>query len=205
MTDAAIDDRYPIGTFAPPERLTPELRETWTNEIAALPEILRAALDGLNDDQLDTPYREGGWTLRQVAHHVPDSHMNAFIRFKWTLTEDLPTIKAYEESEWAKLGDVENTPVETSLRLLEALHQRWAVLLNSLSDEDLKRGYLHPEFLANSETVLDSSQIKEILNSGSFTGIPDYVMPLGRVLGLYAWHGKHHAAHITALRDRLGW
>jgi hypothetical protein len=121
------------------------------------------------------------------------------------LTEDLPTIKAYDETLWAKLGDVEDTPIETSLQLLECLHQRWVVLLNSLSDEDLKRGYLHPEFLAHADSVLSNDEVREILKSGDFNGIPDYVMPLGRVMGLYAWHGKHHVAHITTLRDRLGW
>ncbi len=198
------DERYPIGKFAPPSNITPEIRNTWINEIAALPENFRVALSGLNDDQLDTPYREGGWTLRQVAHHVPDSHMNAFIRFKWALSEDLPTIKAYNEADWAKLPDVENTPVETSLHLLEALHQRWVVLLKNLSDEDYKRAFIHPEFLPDAMQMGDKASTDWLSKSAS-GDMPAYIFLLEKVLGLYAWHGKHHTAHITALRERMGW
>jgi hypothetical protein len=204
MTDAIKDERYPIGKFAPPAEITADVREVWINEIAAMPENFRAALGGLNDDQLDTPYREGGWTLRQVAHHVPDSHMNAFIRFKWALTEDMPTIKAYNEADWAKLPDVENTPIETSLHLLEALHQRWVVLLRSLSEEDLKRAFIHPEFLPDTMQMSDKASTDWLSKSAS-GDLPPYIFLLEKVLGLYAWHGKHHTAHITALRDRLGW
>jgi uncharacterized protein Usg len=198
------DDRYPIGKFSPPETITAETRNTWIQEIAATPGEFKTALDGLNDDQLDTPYREGGWTLRQVAHHLPDSHLNAFIRFKWALTEDFPTIKAYEEAEWAKLPDVENTPVETSLHLLTALHQRWVVLLENLKEEDWNRAYLHPEFLPENFQVGDKAalDVEKMKASGP---LPPYIFLLEKVLGLYAWHGKHHTAHITALRDRLGW
>lgn len=198
------DERYPIGKFAPPENITPDQREIWIAEIAALPENFRAALDGLNDDQLDTPYREGGWTLRQVAHHVPDSHLNAFIRFKWALTEDMPTIKAYDESLWADLPDVENTPVETSLHLLEALHQRWVVLLKNLKEENWQRAYLHPEFLPENFAMSDKAAL-DIEKMKAAGPLPPYIFLLEKVLGLYAWHGKHHTAHITALRDRLGW
>ena len=204
MTDAIKDERYPIGKFMPPGDITPGQREIWINEIAALPENFRAALDGLNDDQLDTPYREGGWTLRQVAHHLPDSHLNAFIRFKWALTEDLPTIKAYDESLWADLPDVENTPVETSLHLLEALHQRWVALLKNLSDADYKRAFIHPEFLPD-PMQLSSKASTDWLSKSESGDTPPYIFLLEKVLGLYAWHGKHHTAHITALRDRLGW
>jgi hypothetical protein len=204
MTDANINDRYPIGKFAPPAEITPEVRAVWIKEIAALPENFRAALDGLNDDQLDTPYREGGWTLRQVAHHVPDSHMNAFIRFKWALTEDMPTIKAYDEATWAGLPDVENTPVETSLHLLEALHRRWVALLENLNDADYKRAFIHPEFLPDNIQMSNKAST-DWLDKSAGGDLPPYVFLLEKVLGLYAWHGKHHTAHITALRDRLGW
>ncbi len=198
------DDRYPIGKFTPPSEITKDQRGAWINEIANTPGEFKTALEGLNDDQLDTPYREGGWTLRQVAHHVPDSHLNAFIRFKWALTEDFPTIKAYEEAEWAKLPDVENTPIETSLELLTALHQRWVVLLKNMSDADYQRAYLHPEFLPENFTMSDKAalDIEKLKAAGP---LPPYIFLLERVLGLYAWHGKHHTAHITALRDRLGW
>lgn len=198
------DERYPIGKYSPPSEITADVRNTWIAEIKALPESFRAALDGLNDDQLDTPYREGGWTLRQVAHHVPDSHMNAFIRFKWALSEDFPTIKAYDEGEWAKLPDVENTPVETSLQLLEALHSRWAVLLENMSDEDYQRAYVHPEFLPENFQMSDKAST-DWMEKSSGGDLPPYIFLLEKVLGLYAWHGKHHTAHITALRDRLGW
>ena len=202
------DDRYPIGKFAPPETITAETRKTWINEIAAAPENFRAALDGLNDDQLDTPYREGGWTLRQVAHHVPDSHMNAFIRFKWTLSEDLPTIKAYDEASWATLPDVGNTPIETSLHLLEALHQRWVVLLRNMTGEDYQRAFIHPEFLPENFQMSEKASTDWLHLETASAGrgsLPPYIFLLEKVLGLYAWHGKHHTAHITALRDRMGW
>jgi uncharacterized damage-inducible protein DinB len=139
---------------------------------------MRAALSGLSAQQLDTPYREGGWTLRQLAHHVPDSHLNAYIRFKLALTENIPTIKPYEQGAWARLKDTEQTPVEVSLTLLDALHQRWVVLLNSMRPEDFRRKLNHPE-----------------------SGVQD----LDRVLALYSWHGNHHLAHITSLRERMDW
>lgn len=171
------DPRYPIGKW-PKDPFTPEHRKQWIDDVAAAPARLRAAVEGLSAQQLDTPYRDGGWTVRQVVHHVPESHMNAYIRFKLALTEDVPTIKPYAEDLWAKLEDVPRTPIEVSLALLDNLHERWVILLNSLSDQDFARKFRHPEL-------------------GELT--------LGLNLGLYAWHGKHHVAHITTLRDRMGW
>lgn len=172
------DPRYPIGTFEAPEPITPELRQGWIERIATLPGRMREVLAGLEEARLDTPYREGGWTLRQVVHHVPDSHMNAYIRFKLALTEDTPTIRPYNEEDWARLGDTRDTPIETSLQLLENLHRRWVMLLQSLSEADYRRAYIHPE---SGRTRLDQA------------------------LGSYAWHGDHHLAHITELRKRMGW
>ena len=148
------------------------------DEIAAAPAKVRAALQGLNDAQLDTPYREGGWTLRQVAHHVPDSHMNAYIRLRLALTEKEPTIKPYDEAAWAKLEDAEHAPVEVSLRLLEPLHERWVRLLRSMKPEDFARTFVHPEHGART---------------------------LDWLLFLYAWHGRHHTAHITELKKQKNW
>jgi hypothetical protein len=139
---------------------------------------LRAAAAGLNEDQLSTPYRDGGWTLRQVIHHVPDSHMNAYIRFKLALTENAPTVKAYDEAAWAELADTRDTPIEVSLALLENLHERWVGLLRSMSEADFQKQFRHPDL---------------------------GLVPLERNLALYAWHGKHHVAHITSLRERRGW
>ena len=139
---------------------------------------MRNAVAGLNDGQLDTPYREGGWTLRQVVHHVADSHMNSYIRFRLALTEDEPTIKPYDEAVWANLIDAKTAPVAPSLSLLEGLHHRWAVLLRSLSETDVQRKFVHPEL-------------------GTLT--------VDQYISLYAWHGKHHAAHITSLRERKAW
>ena len=139
---------------------------------------MRAAIAGLNEEQLNTPYREGGWTVRQVIHHVPESHMNAYIRFKLALTENEPTVKPYDESAWAETADVRNTPIEVSLALLDNLHKRWVVLLRSMSDADFEKQFRHPEL---------------------------GVVPLEKNLALYAWHGKHHVAHITGLRERKQW
>ncbi len=140
--------------------------------------MLRAVVSGLTPEQLEAPYRPGGWTVRQVAHHVPESHMNAYIRFKLALTEDEPTVKPYNETEWAKTPDVAATPVETSLTMLDALHERWVRLLDSLSDAEFARQFRHPEI---------------------------GVIRLEQNLALYAWHGKHHVAHISALRERMEW
>ena len=146
--------------------------------IAATPANLRSAVRGLSEAQLDTPYRLGGWTVRQVVHHVPDSHSNAYTRFKLTLTEDVPTIKPYDEGAWAKLDDTRTTPIETSLAMMDALHDRWVRLLRSLGPADFARTLNHPE---------------------------NGIMNLDQLLALYAWHGAHHVAHITNLRRQNNW
>jgi uncharacterized damage-inducible protein DinB len=169
------DLRFPIGKFTLDSDINPEKRGTWIRQIADAPAALRAAVSGLNDRQLDTPYRPGGWTVRQVVHHVPDSHMNAYVRFKLALTEDNPTIKPYDEAKWADVADTRATAPEVSLTLLEALHRRWVTLLQSMAAADFARPLQHP---ANGPMTLD------------------------RLLQLYAWHGRHHAAHITTLRAR---
>jgi hypothetical protein len=173
-----MDIRYPIGKFTWTPGNTPQQRATAIDEIAATPGKLRAAVTGLNDAQLNTPYREGGWTVRQVVHHLPDSHMNSYIRFKFALTEHEPTIKPYDEDVWAKLIDGKTAPIDSSLRLLEGLHERWVLLLRFLSEAELKRKFTHPEL-------------------GTVT--------IDQYIGLYAWHGKHHVAHVTGLRERHGW
>jgi uncharacterized damage-inducible protein DinB len=172
------DPRYPVGRFDPRAEAAPGLRGGWIDEVAALPTRLREAVAGLSDEQLDTPYREGGWTVRQVVHHLPDSHMNAYVRFKLGLTEEAPLIKTYDEAAWANLADTRDTPPEVSLALLEALHARWTTLLRSLGEAEWKRAITHPDWGA---------------------------VPLDRLLGLYAWHGRHHTAHVTTLRERMGW
>jgi uncharacterized damage-inducible protein DinB len=172
------DPRYPIGKFtydAPP---TAEERRRMIEEMERMPAALRAAVRGLSPQQVETPYREGGWTVRQVVHHVPESHMNAYIRFKLALTEEQPTIKPYAEDLWAKLPDVESTPLEVSLTLLESLHGRFVHVLRSMQPEDWKRSFEHPQLGP---------------------------MPLEKNLALYSWHGRHHLAHITELRKRMGW
>ncbi len=173
-----MDPRFPIGKFSFPESVTPRERDQYIAEIAAAPAKLRAAVAGLTAQQLDTPYRDGGWTVRQVVHHVPESHMNAYIRFKLALTEDEPTIKPYEESAWAKLPDVADTPIETSLALLDALHDRWVRVLRGIDEAAWQRTFRHPEI---------------------------GIVRLDRNAALYAWHGKHHTAHITSLRERMKW
>ena len=172
------DLRYPIGKFHFDGSLTEPQKQAALDEIARTPENLRAAIKGLSEAQLDTPYRPGGWTVRQVVHHVPDSHLNSYVRFKLALTEDEPTIKPYAEDRWAELADTKTTPVEVSLTLLESLHDRWVRLLRSLSPEEWKRTFRHPDLGA---------------------------MTLEKTLALYAWHGRHHVSHITSLRDREGW
>ena len=173
-----MDPRYPIGTFEMPAPATPARRQQAIDALAATPAKLRAATKGLNDSQLDTPYRPGGWTVRQLAHHVPDSHMNAYIRIKLALTEEEPTIKPYEEGLWAELPDSRETPVEVSLTLLELLHLRWDKLLRGLQPGDFARQLRHPAIGA---------------------------MTVDNVVHHYAWHGRHHVAHITSLRQREGW
>jgi uncharacterized damage-inducible protein DinB len=173
------DPRYPIGRFQLEGEITQERRAGWIAEIEALPSRMRDAVAGLSDEQLDTPYRPDGWTVRQVVHHVPDSHMHAYIRFKLALTENEPTIKPYSEGDWVQLPDTRLTPPDVSLALLRALHQRWAVLLRSMKPEQFGRTFMHPEH--------------------------GRVFKLDDILPLYAWHGNHHTAHITALREREGW
>ena len=177
MTD--VDDlRYPIGRFSPPASSLPGIRAAHIQTLRVLPERLRAAVSGLSDSQLDTPYREGGWTVRQVVHHVADSHANCYIRFKLALTEEWPTVKPYDEAAWANLADSRRLPVEVALGLIEGLHGRWVGLLESLSEEDFQKGYNHPEQGRQN---------------------------LARVLALYDWHCRHHTAHIMNLRARQRW
>ena len=173
-----MDLSYPIGKFNWSGESTPEQRSQLIAKIQAAPSLIRAAVKGLSPAQLDTPYRPQGWTVRQVVHHVPESHMNAYIRFKLALTEDAPTVKTYMEDRWAELNDVAQTPIETSLALLEHLHTRWVTLLRTLGPADFARTFKHPELGAQS---------------------------LDRTLAMYAWHGAHHSAHITSLRERMGW
>jgi uncharacterized damage-inducible protein DinB len=172
------DLRSPIGKVHFEGPLSEEQKKTSLEEIARTPANLRAAVKGLSEAQFDTPYRPGGWTVRQVVHHVPDSHLNSYVRFKLALTEDEPTIKPYAEDRWAELADTKSTPVEISLTLLDSLHDRWVRLLRSLTPDEWKRTFRHPEL-------------------GPMT--------LEKTLALYAWHGRHHVAHITALREREGW
>lgn len=172
------DPRYPIGKFMYDVPPTEEQRLELIDSIEKAPAALRAAVKGLSPQQLEIPYRDGGWTVRQVVHHVPESHMNAYIRFKLALTEDEPTIKPYMEDRWATLPDVQSTPVDVSLALLENLHVRWVRLLRSLKAEDWKRKFRHPEL---------------------------GIVTLEKNLALYSWHGQHHVAHVTSLRKRMGW
>ena len=172
------DLRYPIGPFKLESPLTAERRQLLINQIAEAPARMRAAVAGLSSEQLDMPYRPDGWMVRQVVHHVPDSHLNSYIRFKLALTEEEPTIKPYFEDRWAELYDSRHTPVAVSLDLLESLHRRWEVLLRSLDEKDFARTFRHPEL--------------GLLN-------------LDKYVCLYAWHGRHHVAHITSLRERMGW
>jgi DinB superfamily len=174
-----MDDlRYPVGKFRFPESVSAQELALFIDQIADAPARMRGAVAGLSDSQLDTPYRPGGWTVRQLAHHVPDSHINSYMRFRLALTEEEPVIKPYEEKRWAELPDARSMPVEPSLALLESLHARWVPLLRSLSDADWKRTFRHPEL---------------------------GLVSLEKNAALYAWHGRHHVAHITALRARMGW
>jgi hypothetical protein len=161
--------RYPNGPFQPRSGFTAEEREGFINDIARAPAEFRVAVEELSEAQLDTPYREGGWTARQVAHHVPDSHLQGYVRFKLAMTEDAPTIKTYEQAAWGDTEDSRSAPVDFSLDLLEGLHSRWTFFLRSLSEEDFARTYQHPEM---GEVSLETT------------------------LQLYAWHGKHHLAHV---------
>jgi len=173
------DLRYPTGKFRWQEvPLTEEQRRGLIDEIAKAPAQLRAAVAGLSVEQLETSYRPEGWTVSQVVHHVPDSHLNAYMRFKLALTEDEPTVKTYKQERWAELADSRDQDIETSLVLLDSLHRRWVSLLKSLSPEDFARAFRHPDL---------------------------GLVTLDKSLALYAWHGKHHVAHITSLRQRMGW
>jgi hypothetical protein len=172
------DLRYPVGQFRFPESVSAQELAVFIQQIAETPARMRAAIAGLSDSQLETPYRPGGWTVRQLAHHVPDSHINSYMRFRLALTEDDPVIKPYEEARWAELPDARSMPVEPSLALLENLHARWVPLLRSLSDAEWKRSFRHPELGP---------------------------VRLEQNAALYAWHGRHHVAHITSLRKRMGW
>ncbi len=173
-----MDLRYPVGKFKWEGGLDEDARCRAIEDITATPARLCAAVQGLTPEQLDTPYREGGWTVRQVVHHLADSHMNAYTRFKLALTEDAPTIKPYDENRWSALEDARTAPLEISLELLEALHRRWVLMLRAMRPEDFARTFRHPEL---------------------------GIVSLEKNLGLYSWHGKHHVAHITSLRERMGW
>ena len=173
-----MDPRYPVGEFAMPAQVSAARRQQAIDEIAATPAKLRAAANGLSDSQLDTPYREGGWTVRQVVHHVPDSHLNAYVRLKLALTEEKPTIKPYDQEAWANLADSKSTPIEVSLTLLSTVHDRWDRLWRSMKPEQFARVLVHPE---HGERSVDW------------------------LLFLYEWHGRHHTAHITELRKQKGW
>jgi uncharacterized damage-inducible protein DinB len=172
------DLRYPVGEFRFPKSVSAQDLNSFIDQMAATPARMRAAVAGLSDAQLDTRYRPGGWTVRQVVHHVPDSHINSYMRFRLALTEDQPTIKPYEEKRWAELPDARTAPVEVSLALLESLHARWVPLLRSLTDAEWKRTFRHPEL---------------------------GLVSLENNAALYAWHGRHHVGHVTALRERMGW
>jgi hypothetical protein len=172
------DPRYPVGKYEKPATVDAAMRARFIDQLAATPSMLRAAVSGLDDHQLDTPYRDGGWTVRQVVHHVPDSHMNAYIRTKWALTEDKPTIKPYDENSWANLPEAKGGPIEMSLSLLEAVHRRWVACIRGVSPDLWSRQLMHPE-------------------SG--------VMSIDQLFALYSWHGRHHVAHITSLRKAKGW
>jgi hypothetical protein len=179
MQDLTLEQlRYPIGVFKKPEIVTPEMLSGWISDIEALPAQLRAAVEGLTEEQLLLPYRPDGWTIRQTVNHTADSHANAFIRFKLALTEENPTIKPYEEQLWAELEDGKNAPIEWSLVMLEMIHKRWIMLLKSMTEEQFDRKFMHPE--------------------------TKHLNALRTVTGMYSWHGKHHTAHITSLRSRMG-
>ncbi len=172
------DLQYPIGPFKAPEPITAELQQQFITDIEQTPGKLRAAVAGLSATQLDTPYRPGGWTVRQVVHHLSDANVNQYVRVRLILTEDAPNVKTFAENPWAELSDARTAPVELSLDLLDALHKRWTLLLRSIKPEQWSRTMNHPE-----------------------RGI----MRLDFAMAIYTWHGRHHVAHITSLRERMGW
>jgi uncharacterized damage-inducible protein DinB len=173
------DPRYPVGRFVPPTTFDAADLTRWRAAVAAAPAALRAAVAGLDASQLDTPYRDGGWSVRQVAHHLPDSHLHTYLRFKWALSEDVPTVAGYDQAAWADLPDSTAGPVAPALALFEALHERWSALMDVMAAADFERSYVNPR---NGER-----------------------RSLGVTLALYAWHGHHHIAQITGLRERMGW
>ena len=173
-----MDPRYPIGKYEP-QPFSVKQKQDWLNDIKFLPQALEKAVIDLDEAQLNTAYREGGWTVKQVVHHVADSHINAYCRFKLGLTEESPTIKPYEEKLWAELPDTRNLPINLSLTLLHALHIRWVEILGNMRDEDFNRTVFHPEH--------------------------QKTLTLWYLLGTYSWHSRHHTAHITALRERMKW
>jgi hypothetical protein len=179
MDDSHEQLRYPIGRYEAPERFELEMLDECIASIEALPKWLDLCIENLDEQQLETPYRPGGWTINQVIHHLADSHMNAYIRVKLALTEDSPVIKPYEEKLWAELPDVELVPVNVSITLLHALHIRWGQLLRNMHDGDWERTYYHPEH--------------------------ERLVPLWEVVDIYAWHGRHHMEQIRQLRERMGW
>lgn len=172
-----MDLRYPIGPWTPVPP-SPAARRNHLQDLSSAATLLRQAVRGLTDAQVDTPYRPGGWTVRQVVHHLPDSHINGYIRMRFALTEDAPTIKPFDEARWAELEDARRGVLEPSLKMVDAVHLRWAMLLRGITDDDWKRVYVHPE-------------------NGKMT--------IEKALDLYAWHTRHHIAHITSLRERSGW
>ena len=176
MPDTSL--QYPVGRFTAPDQITDAARAVAIAEIAGLPAAMRAAVSGLDATQLETPYRDGGWTVRQVVHHVADSHMHAYIRVKFALTEESPTIRPYDEGAWAMLPDVVTVPADVSLSLLDGIHARWVACLAGLTGEQMTRPFVHPEL---GPQRLDLSLLR------------------------YAWHGRHHVAHVTSLRARIGW
>lgn len=172
------DLRYPIGTFDFRTGISEDEIRDAIRDVAEMPAALRGAVSDLDASQLDTPYRPGGWTVRQVVHHLPDSHLNAYVRVRLALTEDEPTIRPYDEARWAELPDAKSGPVDMSLRLLECVHERWVALLDTTGPEEWQRTLRHPEI---------------------------GVLTIGKLLAMYGWHGRHHVAHVTALRERMDW
>lgn len=180
ITPAALEKlRFPVGQYVKPEKVSAEMLAAYISTIAAFPARLEAAVTGLTDAQLDTPYRPGGWTVRQVVHHCADSHINSLVRLKLALTEELPTIKPYREELWAELADSKSLPIHSSLQMVKAVHERWVVLLRAMTAADWQRGFIHPE-------------------KGRRVGLDE-------AAALYAWHCDHHLAHITELKKRSGW
>ena len=171
--------KYPIGAFKAPKTIDLDLRKKHIQDITTLPDNLKAATKNLSEEQLNTPYRPDGWTVRQVVHHVCDSHVNSYVRYRWTLTEDEPEIKPYLEKKWAELPDAKNEDIDVSLDLLTALHKRWTRLLLGLDDKDFKKRLVHPDYPRK--------------------------LTLDMMTALYSWHGRHHTAHITELIKRKGW